>query len=47
MIEIDSKNVKALFRRGKAYLETGDLDKAEKYLTLASELDPNDKMIVL
>ena len=45
VIEIDSNNTKALFRRGKAYLEQGDLDKAERDLSKASQLDPNDGAI--
>jgi len=44
VLAIDPSNVKALYRRGKAYLEE-DLDKAETDLKKAAELDPADKAI--
>jgi len=45
VLEIEGNNVKALFRRGKAYLGKENLDKAEEDLKRALELDPTDKAI--
>eukprot|EP01118_Nematostelium_gracile_P009378 TRINITY_DN3152_c0_g1_i1.p1 TRINITY_DN3152_c0_g1~~TRINITY_DN3152_c0_g1_i1.p1 ORF type:complete len:207 (+),score=76.77 TRINITY_DN3152_c0_g1_i1:117-737(+) len=45
VLQIESNNIKALFRRGKAHLALNDLDRAESDLNKAAELDPNDKMI--
>lgn len=42
VLEIEPRNVKALFRRGKAYSLLNNLDKAEQDLLEASQLDPND-----
>lgn len=42
---MEENNIKALFRRGKAYLNLGDLDRAEADLKKANSLDPNDKMV--
>jgi len=41
----DPNNTKALYRRGKAYLETNSLDKSESDLKKALELDPKDAAI--
>jgi len=46
VLDIDPNNVKALFRRGKAYLAQQDLDKAEADLTKASNAAPDDKAIL-
>jgi tetratricopeptide (TPR) repeat protein len=45
VLQIEPKNVKALFRRGKAYLDEGNLDRAEADLMEAEKLDPEDKGI--
>mmetsp|Transcript_24052 Transcript_24052/g.33721 ORF Transcript_24052/g.33721 Transcript_24052/m.33721 type:complete len:213 (+) Transcript_24052:97-735(+) len=45
VLNIEKENVKALFRRGKAYIAVKDLDKAEADLKKAQSLDPNDKAI--
>jgi len=43
VLELDSNNVKALFRRGKAYLAINDLDRARTDLEKAENLVPEDK----
>lgn len=43
VLETDPKNVKALFRRGKAYIELNNTDKARVDLLAAISLAPNDK----
>jgi len=45
VLEIDSTNVKALFRRGCASVLMNDADGAEKDLKAAEEKDPNDAAI--
>jgi tetratricopeptide (TPR) repeat protein len=45
-LQIEPNNTKALFRRGKALLAQGVLDKAANDLNKARELDPTDKAIV-
>jgi len=45
VLQSDSRNVKALFRRGKAYMEIGELEKAEKDLQDAEAIDPHDKAL--
>jgi len=40
-LELDSKNVKALFRRGKAYSNVNENEKAKSDLVLALQLDPS------
>jgi len=40
VLEVDSKNVKALYKRAQAYIETADLDQAESDLKKALEIDP-------
>lgn len=42
VLEIETNNTKAIFRRGKAYLALGDLDRAEVDLNKAASLDPKD-----
>ena len=46
VLEIDTNNSKALYRRGVANLELDSLDEAIKDLTRAKELDPNNKVII-
>eukprot|EP00253_Pinus_taeda_P020006 PITA_20006 len=43
VLEVDSKNVKALYRRAQAYIETADLDQAESDLKKALEIDPSNR----
>ncbi|KAL3841138.1 hypothetical protein ACJIZ3_025729 [Penstemon smallii] len=43
VLELDSFNVKALFRRSEAYMRTSDLEKAEEDIKRALALDPNNK----
>jgi len=45
VLAIEAANVKALFRRGVAYLRIKDYDRAEKDLKEASYQDPSDKGI--
>eukprot|EP00253_Pinus_taeda_P010337 PITA_10337 len=43
VLEVDSKNVKALYRRAQAYIETADLDQAESDIKKALEIDPSNR----
>jgi tetratricopeptide (TPR) repeat protein len=43
VLEQDPNNVKALFRRGKAYIELNSTEKARADLVAAIKLAPNDK----
>ncbi|MQL93463.1 hypothetical protein Taro_026118 [Colocasia esculenta] len=43
VLDIESHNVKALFRRAQAYLETADLDLAELDVKKALEIDPHNR----
>eukprot|EP00253_Pinus_taeda_P010812 PITA_10812 len=43
VLEVDSKNVKALYRRAQAYIETADLDQAESDLKKELEIDPSNR----
>lgn len=45
VIKKEPKNIKALFRRGKAYGMINDLDKALEDLSKALDLDPNNQEI--
>jgi Flp pilus assembly protein TadD len=45
VLKIEPENIKALYRRGKSYLEENDLDNAERDLNLALKIDKNDKDI--
>eukprot|EP01018_Ginkgo_biloba_P006053 Gb_32866 [translate_table: standard] len=47
VVEVDSKNVKALYRRAQAYIETLDLDQAESDIKKALEIDPNNRDVKL
>ncbi|CAF1549126.1 unnamed protein product [Adineta steineri] len=44
-LEINSKYVKALYRRGSAYGNLNDFELALKDLQLANQIEPNDKKI--
>jgi FK506-binding protein 4/5 len=43
VLEVEPQNVKALYRRGQAYVETLDLDLAEWDYKKALELDPQSR----
>lgn len=47
VLELESRNVKALFRRGQAYIETADLDLAEVDIKKALEIDPSNREVKL
>ena len=44
-LDIDNTNIKALFRRGQAYLALGDIDRAREDLTKVHEKLPNDSAV--
>lgn len=44
---LEPHNIKALFRRAQAYLETADLDRAEMDLKKALEIDPNNGFVLM
>lgn len=43
MLELESKNVKALYRRAQAYIQLADLDLAEFDIKKALEIDPDNR----
>uniref|UniRef100_A0A1J3IJK5 peptidylprolyl isomerase n=1 Tax=Noccaea caerulescens TaxID=107243 RepID=A0A1J3IJK5_NOCCA len=45
VLELDGKNVKAMYRRAQAYMETADLDLAELDIKKALEIDPDNKEV--
>ncbi|KAG7537102.1 Tetratricopeptide repeat [Arabidopsis suecica] len=45
VLEMDSRNVKAMYRRAHAYMETADLDLAELDIKKALEIDPDNKEV--
>lgn len=47
VLEIDSNNVKALYRRAQAYMNVADLDLAELDIKKALEIDPNNRDVKL
>ncbi|KAL2480804.1 Peptidyl-prolyl cis-trans isomerase FKBP65 [Abeliophyllum distichum] len=47
VLELDSLNVKALFRRSQAYMSTSDLEKAEEDIKRALAIDPKNKDLKL
>ncbi|CAN6462675.1 unnamed protein product [Victoria cruziana] len=47
VLELDSRNVKALFRRGQAYVNMADLDLAELDIKKALEIDPDNRDVKL
>ncbi|KAL8232941.1 hypothetical protein R6Q57_002719 [Mikania cordata] len=47
VLELESTNVKALYRRAQAYINVTDLDLAELDIKKALEIDPNNKDVKL
>lgn len=47
VLELESQNVKALYRRAQAYIETADLDLAEIDIKKALEIDPSNRDVKL
>ncbi|KAK9082705.1 hypothetical protein Scep_029176 [Stephania cephalantha] len=47
VLEIESTNVKALYRRAQAYIQLADLDLAEIDIKKALEIDPNNRDVKL
>ncbi|XP_047310595.1 peptidyl-prolyl cis-trans isomerase FKBP62-like [Impatiens glandulifera] len=47
VLELDSRNVKALYRRAQAYMNQADLDLAESDLKKALEIDPDNRDVKL
>lgn len=45
VLEIESRNVKALYRRAQAYIHLADLDLAELDIKKALEIDPNNRYL--
>lgn len=43
VLDADSKNVKALYRRAQAYIQLVDLDLAEMDIRKALEIDPKNR----
>lgn len=43
MLELESTNVKALYRRAQAYMNLADLDLAELDIKKALEIDPDNR----
>ncbi|KAI3833806.1 hypothetical protein MKX03_011371, partial [Papaver bracteatum] len=43
VLEIESRNVKALYRRAQAYINLVDFDLAELDIKKALEIDPNNR----
>ncbi|XP_030532634.2 peptidyl-prolyl cis-trans isomerase FKBP62-like [Rhodamnia argentea] len=47
VLELDSRNVKALYRRAQAYIQLADLDLAEFDIKKALEIDPDNRDVKL
>ncbi|ERN02572.1 peptidyl-prolyl cis-trans isomerase FKBP62 isoform X2 [Amborella trichopoda] len=47
VLDLQSKNVKALYRRAQAYIHTADLDLAELDIKKALEIDPDNRDVKL
>nr|ABK24451.1 unknown [Picea sitchensis] len=47
VLEIESQNVKALYRRAQSYIQTADLELAEIDIKKALEIDPNNRDVKL
>lgn len=43
VLEVDGKNVKALYRRAQAYINLVELELAKKDIKKALEIDPNNR----
>lgn len=46
VLKADPVNVKALYRCGKVYLIKGDLDEAVENLQKATDLSPDEKVMI-
>ncbi|KAL7209382.1 hypothetical protein ACSBR1_031003 [Camellia fascicularis] len=46
VLEIDGRNVKALYRRAQAYIQLVDLDLAEIDIKKALEIDPDNRILI-
>ena len=46
VLDLESTNVKALYRRAQAFIELADLDLAEFDIKKALEIDPNNRYAV-
>ena len=47
VLELESQNVKALYRRAQAYIQTANLELAEIDIKKALEIDPNNRDVKL
>ncbi|KAH9297279.1 hypothetical protein KI387_028961, partial [Taxus chinensis] len=47
VLKLESQNIKALYRRAQAYMETEDLDLAELDIKKAQEIDPQNREVRL
>lgn len=45
VLELESRNVKALYRRAQAYIHLADLDLAEIDIKKALEIDPDNRLV--
>ena len=45
-LELDSRNVKALYRRAQAYINLADLDLAEFDIKKALEIEPDNRYVL-
>jgi tetratricopeptide (TPR) repeat protein len=45
-LEIDSRNVKGLWRQGLGFMDDGDWDKAKKSFEIALEVDPGTRLLI-
>jgi len=46
VLDLESTNVKALYRRAQAYMQLTDLDLAELDIKKALEIDPNNRYML-
>lgn len=47
VLELEGRNVKALYRRAQAYIQLADLDLAELDIKKALEIDPNNRYMLV
>lgn len=47
VLDLESRNVKALYRRAQAYIQLADLDLAEFDVKKALEIDPDNRYLLL
>ncbi len=45
VLELEGRNVKALYRRAQAYIQLADLDLAEFDIKKALEIDPDNRFV--